>query len=120
MTAAGWVERRPDPNDRRAVRLFLTEKAQPILANMRAAGTLFQEQALAGVSADERLQLIGLLGRIKANLSNSALTNSTDVAEPATAGKPARAAKTKAPSKPRPDSANNRAGAARTTAPSTK
>src|SRR6185369_10730145 len=64
MEAAGWVERRPDPNDRRAVRLFLTEKAQPILANMRAAGTLFQEQALAGVSADERLQLISLLGRI--------------------------------------------------------
>lgn len=70
MAAAGWVERRPDPRDRRAVQLFLTDKTQPILANMRAAGTLFQEQALAGINAAERQQLIAILGRIKANLSS--------------------------------------------------
>jgi DNA-binding MarR family transcriptional regulator len=97
MTAAGWVERRPDPNDRRAVRLFLTEKAQPILANMRAAGTLFQEQALAGISAAERQQLIELLGRIKANLS-----------------KPLDAPK------PQTESTSNRAGAPRAAASPTK
>jgi DNA-binding MarR family transcriptional regulator len=69
MAAAGWVERRPDPRDRRAVQLFLTEKTQPILANMRAAGTLFQEQALAGIDDAERQQLIATLGKIKANLA---------------------------------------------------
>ena len=71
MAAAGWVERRPDPRDRRAVQLFLTEKNQPILANMRAAGTLFEEQAMAGISEAERHQLIATLGKIKANLSAS-------------------------------------------------
>jgi MarR family transcriptional regulator, transcriptional regulator for hemolysin len=112
MTAAGWVERRPDPNDRRAVRLFLTDKAQPILANMRAAGTLFQEQALAGVDADERQQLIGLLGRIKTNLSHSA-----EITRPAGAPKARGTAKARTLAKPRTDSASTRAG---TAAPSTK
>lgn len=69
MAAAGWVQRRPDPRDRRAVQLFLTEKAQPILANMRSAGTLFEEQALAGITEAERQQLIATLGKIKSNLS---------------------------------------------------
>lgn len=71
MAAAGWVERRPDPHDRRAVQLFLTEKTQPILADLRAAGTLFQEQALAGIDAAERQQLFATLGKIKANLAQS-------------------------------------------------
>lgn len=69
MAAAGWVERRPDPRDRRAVQLFLADKTQPLLADMRAAGILFQEQALAGVSEAELQQLIATLGKIKANLS---------------------------------------------------
>lgn len=30
--AAGWVERRPDPDDRRALRLYLTEKGREIVA----------------------------------------------------------------------------------------
>lgn len=83
MAAAGWVERRPDPRDRRAVQLFLTEKAQPILVNMRAAGTLFQEQALAGIDAQERQQLIATLGKIKTNLAHAKLfgeTSDTDSA----------------------------------------
>lgn len=71
MEAAGWVTRQPDPQDRRAVRLFLTEKAQPVLLEMRTAGTVFQEEALAGISADERDQLIRTLGKIKTNLSSA-------------------------------------------------
>jgi len=81
MAAAGWVERRPDPRDRRAVQLFLTDKAQPILANMRAAGSLFEEQALAGIDELERQQLIATLGKIKANLaSTKSLTAHPDTA----------------------------------------
>lgn len=111
MAAAGWVERRPDPHDRRAVQLFLTEKAQPILANMRAAGTLFQEQALAGISAEERQQLFDLLGRIKTNLSGP-----LDILQPASAQK-APASKS-AGATHRPDSVNNRG--AKAAASSTK
>ena len=35
MEEAGWIERRPDPADRRARRLFLTDKARPILGRIR-------------------------------------------------------------------------------------
>jgi MarR family transcriptional regulator for hemolysin len=34
MEDAGWIERRPDPNDRRARRLYLTGKARPILGRI--------------------------------------------------------------------------------------
>src|SRR5580704_7777905 len=30
MEQSGWVERRPDPNDRRAWQLFIAEKAKPV------------------------------------------------------------------------------------------
>ena len=39
MQAAGWVERRPDPNDRRAPCLFVTAKGRPVLEKLRAIGT---------------------------------------------------------------------------------
>src|ERR1700686_3930509 len=35
MEEAGWIERRPDPADRRARRLFLTAKARPVLGRLR-------------------------------------------------------------------------------------
>lgn len=38
MQAAGWVERRTDPNDRRAACLFITPKGRPVLEKLRAIG----------------------------------------------------------------------------------
>ena len=35
MEAAGWVVRRPDPVDRRAINLYLTDKCDPILNKMK-------------------------------------------------------------------------------------
>src|SRR5574338_946906 len=35
MEAAGWLERRADPADRRARRLFLTAKSRPMIEKMR-------------------------------------------------------------------------------------
>lgn len=69
MAAAGWIERRPDPRDRRAVQLFLTDKAQPILEELRHAGDGFEADALAGISAIEQDQLRQMLGKIRTNLS---------------------------------------------------
>ena len=39
MQAAGWVKRRPDPNDRRATCLFITPKGRPVFEKLRAIGT---------------------------------------------------------------------------------
>jgi MarR family transcriptional regulator for hemolysin len=74
LEAAGWVKRRPDPHDRRAIRLYLTPKSQPILSDLyeRAAETL--EEALDGVSATKRRQLISVLSKMKSNLSAAAAT----------------------------------------------
>jgi DNA-binding MarR family transcriptional regulator len=38
MQAAGWVERRTDPNDRRATCLFITPKGRPVLEKLHAIG----------------------------------------------------------------------------------
>jgi MarR family transcriptional regulator for hemolysin len=72
LEAAGWVKRRPDPLDRRATRLYLTPKSQPILSDLyeRAAETL--EEALDGVSPAHRRQLVSILSKMKNNLSAAA------------------------------------------------
>ena len=50
MQEAGWIERRPDPTDRRARRLFLTEKARPILGRIWDVASATQDQILAGLA----------------------------------------------------------------------
>lgn len=69
MVEGGWVERQPDPNDRRARLLVLTDKARDALAPMRAVVEEIYEEALAGLTAEEREELIRLLARVRTNLS---------------------------------------------------
>jgi MarR family transcriptional regulator for hemolysin len=64
MQEAGWIERRPDPTDRRARRLFLTDKARPVLSRIWDVATETQDQVLAALSPDESEQLIDLLRRV--------------------------------------------------------
>jgi len=64
----GWVERRPDPKDRRAWRLYLKEEVQPVLDELRSLSQKTREEALAGIPAGEREQLIDHLLTVKANL----------------------------------------------------
>jgi MarR family transcriptional regulator for hemolysin len=68
IEAAGWVERRPDPTDRRAVQLYLTDKAQPILALMHERAAETRERAMAGLPSDVRETLIETLRHMKRNL----------------------------------------------------
>ena len=69
MEQAGWIERRPDPADRRARLLFLTDKARPILGRIRAVANETRDEALALLSPTEKAQLIALLTRVHATLS---------------------------------------------------
>lgn len=68
LEEAQWVERRPDPSDRRACRLFLTSKAQPLLQKMQALAREVREEALDGLPEDARETLINSLCHIKRNL----------------------------------------------------
>ena len=69
LQGRGLVERRPDPGDRRAHRLVLTDKARPILARILALSTEVRAEAFAGLSAADGRHLIDLLGRVHGNLS---------------------------------------------------
>jgi MarR family transcriptional regulator for hemolysin len=69
MEEAGWIERRPDPADRRARRLFLTAKARPILGRIWNVANETRDEALALLSPLQAETLIELLHRVHATLS---------------------------------------------------
>jgi DNA-binding MarR family transcriptional regulator len=63
-----WIERRPDPLDRRAHRLYLREAARPITQRMWKLADQTRQEALSVLSVAEREQLMGLLERVQAAL----------------------------------------------------
>ena len=69
MEEGGWVRREPDPNDRRARLLFLTDKANAIAGEMRVTADVVYEEALQGFTPSERSQLMHFLSRVRNNLS---------------------------------------------------
>jgi DNA-binding MarR family transcriptional regulator len=73
MEEDGWIERRPDPGDRRARRLVLTEKARPILARIFSLSIEIRTEAFAGLSEAEGRRLVDLLWRVHGNLSRRIL-----------------------------------------------
>jgi DNA-binding MarR family transcriptional regulator len=68
LEAADWLERRPDPGDRRANRLYLKEKAYPIVDRMRLLASEVQDLSLDGLDPQQREALIDMLLMIKRNL----------------------------------------------------
>jgi DNA-binding MarR family transcriptional regulator len=70
MEQAGWIERRPDPTDRRARLLYLTEKAKPVFDQILDVAAQVRQEALSGLSPGERDQLLELLQQVRGNLSD--------------------------------------------------
>jgi MarR family transcriptional regulator, transcriptional regulator for hemolysin len=64
----GLIERRADPDDRRAKRLFLTPAARPLLARLSDLGEDLMQAALAGLSTSEIGSLLVQLSTVKENL----------------------------------------------------
>lgn len=69
MEEAGWIERRPAPQDRRARILALTEKAQDIVKPLRAIVDQLVEDILEGIDAEERERLARLLEVVGNNMT---------------------------------------------------
>src|SRR5258708_36593758 len=69
MEEAGWIERRPDAADRRARRLFLGEKAKPILDTTQRLADGIRHEALAGFSKEQQGLFINMLRHIPGNLA---------------------------------------------------
>jgi DNA-binding MarR family transcriptional regulator len=74
LEGLGFVERRPDPNDRRARNLHLTEAASSMLEHIREVGAMVLEEACAGITPERRDLLCDILLEMKTNLA--AETNS--------------------------------------------
>ena len=70
LEEAGLVERRRDPNDRRAWRIFLTDKARPMIDQIHILADGLFEDALAGLGDDARAALFQSLTRIHTNLND--------------------------------------------------
>src|SRR5215472_2121272 len=62
----GLVERRRNPADRRSHALYLTEQGQAMLARVRAVTAEHEASITAGLTGEEREQLLALLRRIAA------------------------------------------------------
>src|SRR5690606_14818390 len=71
-----FVERRPDPRDRRAWRLHLKPEVQPVLDRLRAISTANRKEELQGIPAAESDALIDTLLKIKGNLTALEAANS--------------------------------------------
>ena len=68
LCANGLIERRADPDDRRAKRLFLTEEARPLMDRLAVFGEELMGEVLAGIDDNEVQLLLSKLGRAKENL----------------------------------------------------
>jgi MarR family transcriptional regulator, transcriptional regulator for hemolysin len=68
LQKAGFVERRADPNDRRAWRLHLTPRAHAVVGDMEKISTELIREAQKGISASDMKALMATLNVMKHNL----------------------------------------------------
>jgi len=68
LAAAGWIERRPHPEDRRVNRLHIKPNARKALERAMGIGDEVTAGTLAALSAAERAQLLALLGKARHGL----------------------------------------------------
>jgi MarR family transcriptional regulator, transcriptional regulator for hemolysin len=68
LCANGLIERRADPEDRRAKRLFLTPAARPLLERLGDLAEELMGTALAGLDQRDSKALLAQLSTIKDNL----------------------------------------------------
>ena len=72
LEGRGFVERRPDPADRRIRRLHLLPAAQPVLDEIGRHREELSDLILGGVSSEQREQLVDALLQMKNNLNAEA------------------------------------------------
>jgi len=73
----GLIERRDDPNDRRANRLYLTPAARPLLERLEGLGKAMMATVLEGLDTKANERLLGELALIKDNLRAAISRNAT-------------------------------------------
>jgi DNA-binding MarR family transcriptional regulator len=69
LAEAGLIERRADPDDRRAYQVYLTAAAAPQLAVVKRATAATRARALRGLDAAEAAAVMAALQRMRSNLA---------------------------------------------------
>jgi DNA-binding MarR family transcriptional regulator len=69
LEEAGLVERVRDPADRRAWRLQVTAKAEPLVAKLKALGLQLVDEAFEGIEREELERVRSVLARVRENLA---------------------------------------------------
>jgi MarR family transcriptional regulator, transcriptional regulator for hemolysin len=70
LDGSGWIERRPDPDDRRVNRLYLAAAAAPMLDQLGAVGAEEERVMLTGLGEHDLAELARLLGLITSNMKD--------------------------------------------------
>ena len=68
LEKAGFVERRADPTDRRAWRLYLTARAHAVVDDMEKISSELLRDAQKGIAAADMKAIMATLGVMKQNL----------------------------------------------------
>jgi MarR family transcriptional regulator, organic hydroperoxide resistance regulator len=64
VSAAGWVERRPDPEDRRVNRLYLTDAGRKLIAEVEPGQVALVKEVVGKLTEEELRQMHALLQRL--------------------------------------------------------
>lgn len=73
LEESGLVERRSDPTDRRAWRLYLADSARPLKAKLDALGDAMIAEAFADIDPSDLERMKALLARIRDNVGRSSI-----------------------------------------------
>ena len=69
MEKAGFVERRPDTDDQRVSRVYLTEVGRAVRSDVQQVWRQLEEEAFAGFTLEERVLLRRFFLHIRENLN---------------------------------------------------
>ncbi|WP_237699328.1 MarR family winged helix-turn-helix transcriptional regulator [Coxiella burnetii] len=64
-----WIVRQPDANDRRTKKIFLTEKSQTIISQIKLTTDALKKEVLTGISKKDYEACLNVLGQIKDKLN---------------------------------------------------
>ena len=78
LEEAGLVERAADPTDRRAWRLHVTARAQPLVEKLRGVADEMIAEAFGGVDPNEIEIARRVLGRVRENLCTAPMNRASN------------------------------------------
>ena len=71
LNQRGYLDRKQDASDRRKIHLYLTEQADPVIADIDSQWAQFEEEMLFGISSQERDKYIQVNEKMQKNIAQA-------------------------------------------------